>query len=180
MHGYQNLQRKGPRAVCLASTSGDAENWRKFCPETLVLNIGCIGESPESSKQNPHTPPRKLLDYWSEIKPRPQFLLFVFSSPGNPTGQLCWKLLGFQNDQMIGIVSVLPNSLTKNADSQAPALKDADGTGLEEALGMGIVTRSSGMADLVNSQVEWSPKKTSPHHVLRQRDGIKETVASQK
>ena len=47
-------------------------------------------------------------------------------------------------------------SLTKqpdqNADSQAPALKDADGPGLEEVLGKGIVTRSSGIADLVNSQ----------------------------
>lgn len=152
MHRYQNLQRKDPRAVCLASTSGNAENWRKFCPETLVLNIGCIVESLEGSKQNPHAPPRKLLAYWSEIKPRPQFSLFVFSSPGDPTGQPCWKLLGFQNGQMIGIISVLPNSLTKNADSQASALKDADATGLEEVLGIGIVSRSSGIADLVNSQ----------------------------
>ena len=70
---------------------------------------------------------------------------------------------------MIGILSVLPNSLTKNADAQAPALKDADATGLEEVLGVGIVSRSSGIADLVNSQGRMISKKTSPHHLLRQR-----------
>ena len=152
MHRYQNLQRKGPRAVCLASTSGGAGNWRKFCPGTLVLNVGCIVEPQEGSKQNPHTPPRKLLVYWSEIKPRPQILLFVFSSPGDPTGQPCWKLLGFQNGQVIRIIISFTKQPDQNADSQAPALKDVDGTDLEEALGKGIVTRSSGIADLVNSQ----------------------------
>lgn len=53
---------------------------------------------------------------------------------------------------MIRIIISFTKQPDQNADSQAPALKDVDGTDLEEALGKGIVTRSRGIADLVNSQ----------------------------
>lgn len=53
---------------------------------------------------------------------------------------------------MIRIIISFTKQPDQNADSQAPALKDVDGTDLEGGPGKRYSYKISGIADLVNSQ----------------------------